>query len=139
MDEMFSNNLEEMTKGVKMGKPWSVYFGNARGASTSMSPKIWERFVWPYVVKTVDAIVATGAVVNLHFDSNWDSSVDRFRELPGGGKCVWACDSATDIFKLKKALDGHMCIKGAVPPALLTLGTPDEVYNYCRVNHWALR
>lgn len=130
MDTIYLSHLKEMKKQVKQAKAWAVFFGIARGASQFMSPKFWDRFVWPYIVKGVNAVIETGAYVNLHFDSNWDRDIERFKELPKG-KCIWACDSTTDIFKLKEVLDGHMCIKGDVPPPLLSLGTPDEVYKYC--------
>ena len=38
----------------------------------------------------------------------------------------------TDIRKAKEILGDHMCIMGDVPPALLSQGTPDEVYTYCQ-------
>jgi len=129
IDVIFESHLKDLEAQMKLVKPWAVFFGVARGASANMSPEQWERFVWPYIVKGVNAIVDGGAVANLHFDSNWDRVVDRFKELPRA-RCVWACDSATDIFKLKKALDGHMCIKGDVSPQLLSVGNPDEVYEY---------
>ncbi|CAB1078941.1 hypothetical protein D1AOALGA4SA_6660 [Olavius algarvensis Delta 1 endosymbiont] len=53
------------------------------------------------------------------------------RQLPKG-KCVCDLDSTTDIFKAKEILDGHMCISGDVPAALLTLGSTDEVRRYCK-------
>jgi len=129
IDVMFESHLKDLKAQLKQVKPWAVFFGVARGASGNLSPKQWEQFVWPYVVKGVNSIVEEGAVANLHFDSNWDRDIERFKELPRA-KCVWACDSATDILKLKKALDGHMCIKGDVPPALLSIGSPDKVYEY---------
>jgi uroporphyrinogen-III decarboxylase len=45
--------------------------------------------------------------------------------------CVLALDGKTDIFRAKRILAGHMCLLGDVPPALLTLGTPAEVREYC--------
>jgi hypothetical protein len=129
MDEIFPVFLDDTRKMIKPGSTFSVFMGCARSASMFLSPKIWERFVWPYIKKGVQMIVDAEAVVNLHFDSNWDRDLERFKELPKG-KCVWACDHATDIFKLIKVLDGHMCIKGDVPASLLTVGTPDDVYKY---------
>lgn len=38
----------------------------------------------------------------------------------------------TDIRKAREALGDHTCLMGDVPPALLTLGTPDEVFTYSR-------
>lgn len=129
IDVMFESHLKDLKAQIKQAKPWAVFFGVARGASGNLSPEFWERFVWPYIVKGVNTIVEEGAVANLHFDSNWDRVIERFKELPRA-KCVWACDSATDIFELKKVLDGHMCIKGDVPPGMLSIGNPDAVYEY---------
>ena len=42
-----------------------------------------------------------------------------------------ATDGATDLFRAKKILGGHMCLMGDVPPAMLTLGTVDDVKAYC--------
>ena len=42
-----------------------------------------------------------------------------------------ATDGATDLFRAKKILGGHMCLTGDVPPALLTLGSVDDVKAYC--------
>ncbi len=53
------------------------------------------------------------------------------KELPGG-KCICQLDSRTDIFKTKEILKGHMCLMGDVSPTLLSLGTPQEVEDYCR-------
>lgn len=129
IDVMFESHLKDLKAQIRQAKPWAVFLGIARGASGGLSPQIWERFVWPYIVKGVNTIVEEGAVANLHFDSNWDRVINRFKELPKA-RCVWACDSTTDIFKLKKALDGHMCIKGDVPPQLLSVGSPDKIYEY---------
>jgi hypothetical protein len=54
---------------------------------------------------------------------------DKLTIISGKTKTDRGCD-ATGIFKLKKALDGHMCIKGDVPPQLLSVGNPDQVYEY---------
>jgi uroporphyrinogen-III decarboxylase len=53
------------------------------------------------------------------------------KQLPKS-KCVADLDSTTDIFKAKEILDGHMCISGDVPASLLSLGTPEDVREYCQ-------
>jgi uroporphyrinogen-III decarboxylase len=67
----------------------------------------------------------------LHYDADWDREIERLKELPAR-KCVLELDGKTDIFRAKKILAGHMCILGDVHPALLTLGTVDEVKAYCK-------
>jgi len=130
MDVMVVDTIEE-TKGIiKQAKPFSAFLGVARGSSNFLSPRLWNKFVWPYVLQIVNAIAETGTFVNLHFDGDWNRDIERFKELPKG-KCVFASDSVTDIYRLKEHLGGHLCIKGDVPPALLALGRPEDVYAHC--------
>lgn len=130
MDVILAENIESYKNQIAIAKPFAVWFGATRSASEFLAPKTWQRFVWPYIKKAIEAIVDAGAYAYLHFDSNWDRDLEFFRELPRG-KCIFGCDHATDIYKIKDVLGDHMCIFGDVPAALLTIGTPDEVYNYC--------
>ena len=41
-------------------------------------------------------------------------------------------DSTTDIFAAKEALRGHVGFHGDLPPALQSIGTPQDVEAYCR-------
>jgi len=95
-----------------------------------LSPEMWNRFVWPYFRALVEEVVDAGLIALLHLDSNWDRELERFLELPRG-KCIMATDGTTDIFRAKEILGGHMCLMGDVPAALLSQGSPDEVYSYC--------
>jgi len=131
MDLIYEESIVDLKKQIKMAKPFAVFVGAARGGSSLMSPKLWNRFIWPYLLKAVDEITKCGVYVNLHCDGDWSRDVMRFREFPTK-KCVWACDGTSDIYAVKSALEGHMCIKGDVPPSLLSVGTPDEVYNYTK-------
>jgi len=129
MDVAFGESLITLKGQMAHVKPFAVYFAVARGASEFLSPKAWQRFVWPYIRQSVEAIVAGGSYVFLHFDSCWDRDLEYFKELPKG-KCIFACDHATDMYKLKAVLGDHMCLMGDVPASMLTLGTPDEVHAY---------
>ena len=121
--------METMRQQLRIFKPLTVYIGLGRSASEFWSPKLWERFVWKYLKEACNVIIEEGAVPHLHLDSCWDRDIEYFRELPAK-KCVWGTDHSTDIYKLKEILGDHMCIMGDVPAAMLTLGTPDEVYDY---------
>ncbi|HBG23241.1 MAG TPA: uroporphyrinogen-III decarboxylase, partial [Peptococcaceae bacterium] len=94
-------------------------------------PRLWRRFVFPYYKQLVQAVVDEGVIPILHFDSDWTRDLENLREMPKG-KCVLALDGATDIYKAKEILGDHMCIMGDVPAALLSLGTPGEVNEYCQ-------
>ncbi len=130
MKVMHAENLQMVRHQIKTVKPLTVFVGLARGASEFVSPKIFNRFVWPFIKDLVDTIVEEGTIAYLHTDSNWERDLDYFLQLPKG-KCVISSDSATNIYKMKEKLGDHMCLMGDVPAALLTLGTPDEVYNHC--------
>jgi hypothetical protein len=109
------------------------WVGGWRGASSMLSPGLWNRFVWPYFVQMVDQVVDAGYIALLHLDSDWTRDLERFRELPRG-RCVMALDGATDIYKAREILDGHMCVMGDVSAGMFKLSTPDEVYEYsCRL------
>jgi hypothetical protein len=125
-----AETLAMLRNTIQAVKPLTVFIGGTRGAGEFVSPKIFDRFVWPYIQQMVEVVVEEGAIAYLHFDSNWERDLDYFRRLPKG-KCVMSSDSATDIYKMKEKLGDHMCLMGDVPPALLTLGTPDEVYKRC--------
>ena len=92
------------------------------------------------LVETFDALggwdgqLAANLICILHFDTDWTLNMPYLKDLPRG-KCICELDSRTDIFKAKEILKGHMCIMGDVPATLLSLGTEDEVVNYCNKLH----
>lgn len=109
----------------------TVWVGGWRAAPSMISPAMWERFVWPYFSRLVNEVLDLGLIPLLHLDSDWHRELSRFREFPRG-KLIMALDGYTDIFKAKEILGGHMCLMGDVPPALLSFGSPEEVYAYSR-------
>ena len=113
----------------KLGYP-AVWVGGWRSAPCMLSPAMWNRFVWPYFSKLVNAVVEAGLIAILHLDSDWTRELERFKELPGA-KCIMALDGETDIFKAKTVLGDHMCIMGDVSAAMLFLKTPQTVRDYC--------
>lgn len=102
-----------------------------RGGNGYFPLKIFERFELPYLKKMVEALVAEDITPIMHFDQDWTLNMPYLKELPAG-KCIMQLDSVTDIFKAKEILKDHICIMGDVPPSLLTLGTPQEVEDYCK-------
>jgi hypothetical protein len=130
MDAMMVAKREEARRIVRAGGPVGYWVGGWRTAPEFLSPRLWNRFVWPYMKELVEIVAEEGGIPVLHYDANWDREIERLLELPAR-RCVLALDGKTDIFRAKKILAGHMCILGDVPPALLTLGTPDEVRAYC--------
>lgn len=108
-----------------------AFFGAARCSGSFMSPKDFERFLMPYLERTVAELWKDGIVSLLHFDSDWTVNLPFLKRLPRGS-CILNLDSGTDIFKAKEVLRDHMCIMGDVPPSLISMGTPPQVTEYCK-------
>jgi methylmalonyl-CoA mutase cobalamin-binding domain/chain len=102
-----------------------------RGSGFYYPLELFERFEWPFLQRYVDALVSEGLTPWLHFDTDWGINLPYLTKLPKG-KCICDLDGTTDIFKAKEILKGHMCISGDVPASLLTLGTPEEIREYCK-------
>jgi hypothetical protein len=117
-----------MAKGA--GVPF-IFVGGTRGSSAMLRPAQFEKFWFPVLKKAVAAFDQAGITTLLHFDSDWTGFLPYFKELPKG-KCILELDSATDIFKAKEVLRGHLCIMGDVPATLFKLGTPEQVTAYVK-------
>jgi hypothetical protein len=131
MDVIMAEKREQTRQMIRsVGRPIGYWVGGWRTAPEFLSPRLWDRFVWPYMKELIEIVAQEGGTPVLHYDANWDREIERLLELPAH-RCVLELDGKTDIFRAKKILGGHMCILGDVPPALLSLGTPKEVGVYC--------
>jgi methanogenic corrinoid protein MtbC1/uroporphyrinogen-III decarboxylase len=126
-DEILSNAIECCKRNGKM----AAFLVLERGSGFYYRMEIFERFEWAFLQRYVDAFVSEGILPWLHFDTDWGMNLPYLKKLPKG-KCVCDLDSTTDIFRAKEILGGHMCISGDVPAALLSLGEPDQVVDYCK-------
>lgn len=131
MDAIMASKRQQARGMVAAMAPIGVWVGGWRTAPEFLSPKLWDRFVWPYLQELVEIVADAGGTPILHFDADWDREIGRLLELPKA-RCVLALDGKSDIFRAKEILDGHMCLLGDVHPRMLTLGDPDEVYEYSR-------
>jgi hypothetical protein len=129
MDASMPFLKEQMRQLIRGFGLMGLWLGGWRSASEFLSPRLWERFVFPYYKELADVAVEEGAIPVLHFDADWTRDLERFKEFPKG-KCVLSLDGKTDIFKAKEVLGDHMCLMGDVPARMLSLGTPQEVTDY---------
>jgi len=116
---------------VKMSGLKRVFMGGTRTSASCISPRQFEEFALPEWQEMCEYWVRRGITPLLHFDSDWTDFFPYLKSLPRG-KCILNLDGTSDIFKAKEVLGDHMCIMGDVPAALLKLGEPDEVDEYCR-------
>jgi len=101
-----------------------------RASAFFYPPRIFDRFWWPYTKEIVEACWSEGIVTLFHLDTCWDANLHRMRTLPRGS-AVLEFDGNTDLLAAGRLLGGHLCLKGDVPAALLSVGNPDAVGLYC--------
>ncbi len=106
-----------------------IWIGGWRAASAMLAPKLWNRFVWPYILKIAQALIDVGITPVLHWDQDWSRDLVRLQELPAK-KCILNPDGMTDMVKFKKLVGDRMAMMGDVPSSMLAAGTPQEVDKY---------
>jgi uroporphyrinogen-III decarboxylase len=102
-----------------------------RGSAYYWPLRIFEKFEFPYIKQIVEAFLKEDFIIILHFDTDWTLNLPYFKEFPKG-KCIVQLDGTTNIFKAKEIFKNHSCIMGDVPAALSSLGTPEEMEEYCK-------
>ncbi|MHB8897018.1 MAG: uroporphyrinogen decarboxylase family protein [Candidatus Geothermincolia bacterium] len=109
-----------------------VFMGGNRTSASFMSPRQFEELALPEWEEMCTRFVRGGITPLLHMDSDWTPFFHYLKHLPRG-KCILNLDGTSDIRAAKEILGDHMCLMGDVPAAMLKLGTPDEVSEYCRL------
>lgn len=121
-------------QGIGISKAAGVpglWVGGWRTASALLSPKLWRRFVWPYMVKIVHAVADAGLVPILHLDQDWTRDLACFKDLPAR-TCVINPDGMTSAVKFKEILGDRMAWMGDTPASLFAAGTPEDIRRYVR-------
>ena len=127
MDVMVAEMVEDEIKFLRERKPFcTVVVPCVRANAGFLSRKMFEKFGWPLFKTFTDIAIAEGANVLFHMDAKWDEFLDYFTDFPKG-RCIFDPDSTTNIYKIKEVLGDRMCITGDVSPAMLAVGTADEV------------
>jgi uroporphyrinogen-III decarboxylase len=131
MDVMMPDMIQMGLGGARLSGAPGTWVGGWRSASALLAPKLWDKFVFPYLHQIVTALSDNQVLSVLHFDQNWDRDLARLRELPAK-KCILNLDSLTDVRKAKEILGDRMAIMGDVPSSLFAMGAPDDIANYVR-------
>ena len=85
-----------------------VFIPLHRGADGFMSLKQFEKFYWPTLKGLLIGLIDAGLTPCPFFEGNYDSRLEYLLEIPKG-KMLGYFD-ASDIFKVKEILGGHLCI-----------------------------
>ncbi|MBC3886912.1 methyltransferase [Acetobacterium paludosum] len=132
-DVIFEANKASAQKTLEAAKDdrsiVSGWIGGWRTASAMLSPKIWDRLVWPYIKASGDQMLSYGKNPTFHLDQCWNRDIGRFAEFPEKS-IILNLDGMTDMREARKKLGENYCLMGDVPAPLLATGTPEEVRDY---------
>jgi len=131
MDVVLPDVIAPSLNGARIAGTMGIWVGGWRSASALVAPKLWNRFVWPYFIKIVNAVVDAGLTPVLHLDQDWTRDLARLRDLPAK-KCIMNPDGMTDMKKFKELVGDHMAMMGDVPASMFAAGTPEDISNYVR-------
>jgi len=129
IEVMLPGSVQGMLGSVNTNIGNGAWVGGWRGASALVSPKIWNRLVWPGMKALAQALIDNDHIATFHLDQNWDRDIERFLEMPAQ-KSIINTDGMTDLRKARKILGEHTAIMGDVPAPLLATGTTQEVKDY---------
>jgi len=101
-----------------------------RSSNDFISPEQFRQLSLPSLKEIVERLADAGIISILHLDGNWDLNLESLRVLPAG-QCIIQFDGTSDIFKAKEVVGDRMCIYGDVHPAMMAMGSPAEVDEYC--------
>jgi uroporphyrinogen-III decarboxylase len=129
MDVVLTDIIEQSLNGARLGGTLGIWVGGWRTASALIAPKLWNRFVWPYFVKIVNAVLDAGFTPVLHLDQDWTRDLARLRDLPAK-KCIMNPDGMTNMKKFKELVSDRMAMMGDVPSSMFAAGTPEDITKY---------
>jgi hypothetical protein len=108
----------------------TVGFPLHKGDDTFMSRKQFEKFYWPSLKKTIDALIEEGIMVSLFAEGAYNERLEYIGDFPKGW-VTWMFDK-TDMAKAKKMIGDKCCIAGNVAGSIVITGTPKQVKKECR-------
>lgn len=130
IDVVTGIQIQSVINSVNASRGFSVMFPLHKGADGWMSAKQFEKFYWPSLKKTIEALVNEGILVILFAEGSYETRLETCNEF-SRGDVAWLFDK-TDMAKAKKMVGDKCCIMGNVPTSLMATGTPRAVKEYCR-------
>jgi len=130
IERISRQTLKRIAAGPKATGFTTTFIALHRGADGFMSLKQFEKFYWPYLMRSVNALVDAGYTPEIFFEGDYTQRLEYLKELPKGK--VIARFDRTDMAKAKEALAGRVCMMGSFPASLLQTGDVAEVEKHCK-------
>ena len=101
-----------------------------RGGLPFVSKGQFESHYWPTIKPIIEELWRNGNQTLFYAEGSWDHHLDSFAELPHSS-IVYHIDRG-DYLLTHKKLGHKFCLSGGVPNAILALGSPQDVQDYCK-------
>ena len=102
-------------------------------ANQIISPKQFEKFVLPFQVELHEKILSMGIKYNLcHICGEQNQNLPYWAEVPMGNPGIISIGKEVDITTAIEYFGENCIIAGNIEPAMLQMGTPQEIYELCR-------
>jgi MtaA/CmuA family methyltransferase len=111
-------------------------FGDSLAGPDLVSPRIYERFAFPYESRLIKTLAAEGIHTVVHICGDTTKILNTMAKLD---YCSFELDYRTDAAQAKKVAGvGHVLWGNIDPSGVLTLGTPDQVRQKTRdlISRW---
>ena len=95
-----------------------------------ISPEQFQKFYWPHMKQLLEGLIAEGITPWVLVEGVCDQRMESFAQIPPG-KVVYHIEGS-DIFRAKKIMRDVACLRGNMPPSILSAGTPDDVRAYAK-------
>ncbi|SHL07694.1 Uroporphyrinogen decarboxylase (URO-D) [Desulfatibacillum alkenivorans DSM 16219] len=129
---MTDDIIEQGLKAAKHSDRKINFLVCERGSAYHYPLDIFEKFWMNYVKEIIEAWFAEGIITNFHLDTDWTKNLPSFKKNLPKHSFILELDSTTDLINAREIMGDHCCIKGDVPASLLSLGTAEDVDEYCR-------
>ncbi len=131
--EQFAYGVKYATKFLDLGVEAVLTSSDwADSERPFFRPEQMERFIWPYLRRWAEAVKEMGGYTILHSDGN---IAPHIQDIAASGIHAWQAvdpSAGLDIRKIKKAVQGRICLCGNVDCSLLVSGTPEQIYEVTR-------
>lgn len=132
LDVLLEDSLRKYRAAAEIIKPKVIFVQpGVRGNSDFLSRQQFADLLFPHFRAQANLAIELGAYVYFHMDANWTNFLDYFTEFPKG-TCLFDTDGMTDIYKVREILGDRMGITGNLGAAMMSVGTPDQVYAEAR-------
>ena len=95
-----------------------------------ISPDQFQKFYWPHMKQLLEGLIAENITPWVLVEGVCDQRLESFAQVTPG-KVVYHLEGS-DIFRAKKIMRDVACLRGNMPPSIMSAGAPDDVRDYAK-------